>query len=46
MGCADESERVRQGFADALASVAMQPYMDESYQTELVNLPAKLSQIA
>ena len=43
---ADESSAVRQGFADALASVGLQPRMDEAYQAELADLPPKLSQIA
>ena len=43
---ADESDRVRQGFADALASVGLQPRMDEAYQAELADLPPKLSQTA
>ena len=46
IACADEPARVRQGFADALASVGLQPRMDEAYQAELANLPPKLSQKA
>jgi len=36
---ADESPKVRQSFADALAKVGLQPRMEEAYRTELVDLP-------
>ena len=41
---ADESPFIRQTFADALAQVGLQPRMDEAYQSELADLPPKLSQ--
>ena len=43
---ADESPFIRQTFADALAKVGLQPRMDEAYQSELAELPPKLSQKA
>lgn len=36
---ADESPKVRQTFAEALAKVGLQPRMDEAYQAELADLP-------
>lgn len=41
---ADESPFIRQTFAEALAKVGLQPRMDEAYQSELADLPPKLSQ--
>lgn len=36
---ADESPKVRQTFAEALAKIGLQPRMDEAYQAELADLP-------
>ena len=41
---ADESQAVRQGFAEALSRVGLQPRMDEAYQSELADLPPAPSQ--
>jgi len=41
---ADESPQVRQGFAEALARIGLQPRMDEAYQAELADLPPNVSQ--
>ena len=38
---ADESPIVRKGFTEALARVGLQPRMEEAYQAELADLPAK-----
>jgi hypothetical protein len=38
---ADESPFIRRTFAEALAKVGLQPRMDEAYQAELADLPAK-----
>lgn len=37
---ADESPKVRQSFAQALAEVGLQPHMDDAYRAELADLPA------
>lgn len=41
---ADELPFIRQTFAEALSKVGLQPRMDEAYQSELADLPPKLSQ--
>ena len=41
---ADEQPFIRQTFAEALSKVGLQPRMDEAYQSELADLPPKLSQ--
>ena len=43
---ADESPLVRSSFAQALAQVGLQSRMDEAYQTEVADLPPKLSKKA
>ena len=43
---ADESPLVRAGFSAALSKIGLQPRMDEAYQAELADLPAKVLQKA
>ncbi len=43
---ADESPVIRQTFADALSKVGLSPRMDEAYESELPDLPPKMSQKA
>ena len=43
---ADESQEVRQMFAEALAKHGLTSRMQEAYQSELADLPPKMSQAA
>jgi hypothetical protein len=40
---ADESPKIRTMFADALARHGLRPRMEEAYQAELAELPAKVA---